>query len=158
MVAMRLKPKRIIVVSSAPQIRYPDCYGIDMSKMGDFVAFKALVEILKEQGKEELLQDCYERCKAQLLLPKEKITNQVKSLYDHVTEECISKRVAQIVSPDDIDVEVDVIFQTIDGLHAACPDHTGDWYFSGNYPTAGGNKVVNKAFINFMEGRNERSY
>ena len=158
MVALRLKPKRIIVVSSAPQIRYPDCYGIDMSKMGDFVAFKALVEILREEGKEALLQDCYERCKAQLLLPKDQITNQVQSLYDHVSEERISKRIAQIVSPTDIDVNVDVIYQTIDGLHVACPDHTGDWYFSGNYPTPGGNKVVNKAFINYMEGRDERSY
>ena len=145
-------------MSSAPQIRYPDCYGIDMSKMGDFVAFKALVEILREEGKEALLQDCYERCKAQLLLPKDQITNQVQSLYDHVSEERISKRIAQIVSPTDMDVNVDVIYQTIDGLHEACPDHTGDWYFSGNYPTPGGNKVVNKAFINYMEGRDERSY
>lgn len=158
MVALRLKPKRIIVVSSAPQIRYPDCYGIDMSKMGDFVAFKALVDILREQGKEALLQDCYKRCKAQLLLPKTEITNEVKSLYSHVTEDCISKRIAQIVSPRDIEVEVDVIYQTIDSLHAACPGHTGDWYFSGDYPTPGGNKVVNKAFINYMEGRDERSY
>jgi amidophosphoribosyltransferase len=158
MVAMRLKPKRIIVVSSAPQIRYPDCYGIDMSKMGDFVAFKALVEILKDQGKEDLLKDCYERCKAQMELPKEHMTNQVKSLYDLVTEDCISKKIAQIVSPEDIDVKVDVIFQTLDGLHVACPNHTGDWYFSGDYPTAGGNKVVNRAFIYYMEGRNERSY
>ena len=154
----RLKPKRIIVVSSAPQIRYPDCYGIDMSKMGDFVAFKALVEILRDQGKEDLLQDCYKRCKAQIHLPKEEITNEVQSLYEHVSAECISKRIAQNVSPADIDVEVDVIYQTIEGLHAACPNHTGDWYFSGNYPTPGGNKVVNKAFINFMEGRDERSY
>lgn len=158
MIALRLKPKRIIVASSAPQIRYPDCYGIDMSKMGDFVAFKALVEILKEEGKEHLLQDCYERCKEQLTLPKEKMINAVKSLYDHVTEKCISKKIAQIVTPDDIDIEVDVIFQTIEGLHQACPDHTGDWYFSGDYPTPGGNKVVNKAFVNFMEGRNERAY
>jgi amidophosphoribosyltransferase len=158
MVAMRLKPKRIIVVSSAPQIRYPDCYGIDMSKMGDFVAFKALVDILKEQGKEHLLQECYERCKAQLKLPKDQITNEVKSVYDLVSEECLSKMIAQNVTPDDIDTKVDVIFQTIEGLHAACPNHTGDWYFSGNYPTPGGNKVVNKAFINYMEGKNERSY
>jgi amidophosphoribosyltransferase len=158
MVAMRLKPKRIIVVSSAPQIRYPDCYGIDMSKMGDFVAFKALVEILRDQGKEELLQDCYQRCKAQMHLPKEQITNEVQSLYNHVTEGCISKRIARNVTPGDIEVEVDVIYQTLDGLHAACPNHTGDWYFSGNYPTPGGNKVVNRAFINFMEGRDERSY
>ena len=158
MVALRLKPKRIIVLSSAPQIRYPDCYGIDMSKMGDFVAFKALVEILREQGKEHLMQECYERCKAQLLLPKEQIRNEVQALYDEVTEECISKKIAQIVSPVELDVKVDVIFQTLEGLHDSCPNHTGDWYFSGNYPTPGGNKVVNKAFINFMEGRDERSY
>ncbi|MBK9985051.1 MAG: amidophosphoribosyltransferase [Saprospiraceae bacterium] len=158
MIALRLKPKRIIVASSAPQIRYPDCYGIDMSKMGDFVAFKALVAILREQGKEELLQDCYNRCKEQLKLPKEKMINAVKELYAHVTEKCISKKIAQIVTPDDIDIEVDVIFQTIEGLHQSCPDHTGDWYFSGDYPTPGGNKVVNKAFVNYMEGRNERAY
>lgn len=158
MVARRLKPKRIIVVSSAPQIRFPDCYGIDMSKMGDFVAFKALVELLKEQGKEALLHDCYERCKAQLLLPKEKIVNEVKSLYEEVSVESISKRIAQIVSPVDIDVEVDVIYQTVEGLHDACPDHKGDWYFTGDYPTPGGNKVVNKAFINYMEGKDVRSY
>ena len=154
----RLEPKRIIVVSSAPQIRYPDCYGIDMSKMGDFVAFKALVEILKEQGKEQLLQDCYERCKAQMLLPKEQITNEVKALYDEVTEDCISKRIAKIVTPEELDIDVDVIFQSVKGLHEACPNHTGDWYFTGNYPTPGGNKVVNKAFINYMEGKDERSY
>jgi amidophosphoribosyltransferase len=158
MVALRLKPRRIIVLSSAPQIRYPDCYGIDMSRMDDFVAFKALVEILKEQKKDDLIQDCYERCKAQLLLPKEEITNEVKSLYDLVSEECISKRIAKIVSPQDMEIQVDVIFQTIEGLHAACPAHTGDWYFSGNYPTPGGNKVVNRAFINYIEGRKERSY
>jgi amidophosphoribosyltransferase len=158
MVALRLKPKRIIVVSSAPQIRYPDCYGIDMSKMGEFIAFKALVEILTEQKKEQLLKDCYQRCQAQLLLPKEQIINEVQALYAHVTEECISKRIAKIVSPDDIDIEVDVIYQNLDGLRAACPNHTGDWYFSGNYPTPGGNKVVNKAFINYMDGNNDRSY
>jgi len=158
MITLRLKPKRIIVVSSAPQIRYPDCYGIDMSKMGDFVAFKALVEILKEQGKEHLMQECYERCKAEILLPKEQITNQVKALYDEVSEDCISKRIAKIVTPEDLDIEVDVIYQSVDGLHEACPNHTGDWYFTGNYPTPGGNKVVNRAFINYMEGRDERSY
>ncbi len=158
MVALRLKPKRIIVVSSAPQIRYPDCYGIDMSKMGEFVAFKALVDILKEQGKEQLIKDCYIRCKAELQKPKDLITNQVQALYEHVSEECISKMVAKIVSPEDMDVQVDVIFQTLEGLHTAIPEHTGDWYFSGNYATPGGNKVVNKAFINYIEGKNERAY
>jgi amidophosphoribosyltransferase len=158
MVARRLKPRRIIVVSTAPQIRYPDCYGIDMSKMGDFVVFRALVEILKEQGREQALQECYAQCLEELNRPKEEIVNKVKALYDLVSEECLSKRVAQIVTPPNLEVEVDVIFQTLDGLHAAIPDHKGDWYFSGNYPTPGGNKVVNKAFINYMEGRNERSY
>jgi amidophosphoribosyltransferase len=158
MITLRLKPKRIIVVSSAPQIRYPDCYGIDMSKMGDFVAFKALVEILKEQGKEHLMQECYERCKTEVLLPKEQIRNQVQALYAEVTEECISKRIAKIVTPEDLDIQVDVIYQSVEGLHEACPNHTGDWYFTGNYPTPGGNKVVNRAFINYMEGRDERSY
>ena len=158
MVARRLKPKRIIIVSSAPQIRYPDCYGIDMSKMGDFVAFKALVDIVKEQGKEQLLHDCYQRAKAQLLLPKEQIINEVQKLYDEVTTECISKRIAKIVSPENVACEVDVIFQTVEGLHKAIPNHTGDWYFTGNYPTPGGNKVVNRAFVNYMEGRDERSY
>ncbi len=158
MVALRLKPKRIIVVSSAPQIRYPDCYGIDMSKMNEFVAFRGLVELLKEQGKESLMQECYERCKAQLELPKEEITNELKALYAEVTAEEISDRIAQIVSPKDFKVEVKVIYQTLEGLRASCPNHTGDWYFSGNYPTPGGNKVVNKAFINYMEGRDVRSY
>jgi amidophosphoribosyltransferase len=158
MIAKRLKPKRIIVVSSAPQIRYPDCYGIDMSKMGDFVAFKALVDILEEQNKKHLLDACYEQCKAQMHLPKEQITNAVKMLYEEVSADCISRRIAKIVSPADIDIQVDVIFQTVEGLHAACPDHTGDWYFTGDYPTPGGNKVVNRAFINYMEGRDERSY
>lgn len=158
MVGKRLKPKRIIVVSSAPQIRYPDCYGIDMSIMGDFVAFKALVEILEEQGKRYLLDECYQRCKAQMNLPKEQITNEVKSLYAEVTEDCISKRIAKIVTPEDLRIEVDVIFQSIDGLHEACPNHTGDWYFTGDYPTPGGNKVVNRSFMYYMDGVKERAY
>ena len=158
MVALRLKPKRVIVLSSAPQIRYPDCYGIDMSKMGDFVAFQALVAILKDQGKEHLLQECYERCKEQMELPKDQITNQVKALYDQVSTECISKKIADIVTPKQLNTRVDVIFQTLEGLHNSCPGHTGDWYFSGNYPTPGGHKVVNRSFMYYMEGRNERAY
>ncbi len=154
----RLRPKRIIIVSSAPQIRYPDCYGIDMSKMKDFVAFRALVALLHEQGKTHLLQETYERCKAQEHLPKEEIKNEVQPLYDHFTYEEISDKVAEIVTPSGISAEVKVIYQTLEGLHRACPNHKGDWYFSGNYPTPGGNRVVNRAFINFMENRDERAY
>lgn len=158
MIAKRLKPRRIIVVSSAPQIRYPDCYGIDMSKMSEFVAFKALVDILQARGQSALMQSCYEACQAQLALPKEDMQNALKMLYDEVSTEDISKRIAEIVTPPGLDIEVDVIYQTLEGLHDACPRHTGDWYFSGNYPTPGGNKVVNRAFTYYMEGRNERSY
>lgn len=157
-IVARLRPKKIIIVSSAPQIRYPDCYGIDMSKMKDFVAFRALVELLKENGKEHLLHETYQRCKAQEHLPKEQIKNEVKGLYDQFSAEEISKKIAQIVTPPGIKPKVEVIFQTLEGLHKACPNHTGDWYFSGNFPTPGGNKVVNRAFINYMEGRDERAY
>jgi amidophosphoribosyltransferase len=158
MITKRLKPKRIIVVSSAPQIRYPDCYGIDMSRMSEFVAFKALVDLLKADGKEHLLRECYARCQHQLTLPKEEMVNEVKKLYDEVSTERISKRIAEIVSPEDLRIDVDVIFQTLEGLRDAIPGHTGDWYFSGDYPTPGGNKVVNRAFTYYMEGRKERSY
>lgn len=157
-IVARLRPKKIIVVSSAPQIRYPDCYGIDMSKMKNFVAFKAMVELLKEQGKENLLDEAYERCKAQLDLPKEEIKNEVKALYDIFTQEEISKKIAEIVTPKGIKPKVEVIYQSVEGLHKACPDHLGDWYFSGNFPTPGGNKVVNRAFMNYMEGKDERAY
>ncbi|MEM6725575.1 MAG: amidophosphoribosyltransferase, partial [Bacteroidota bacterium] len=154
----RLKPKRIIVVSSAPQIRYPDCYGIDMSKMKDFVAFKALLGLLKDSQQEHLLQEVYERCKAQEHLPKEEVKNEVQALYDLFTHLEISAKIAEIVTPPGIGAQVDVIYQTIEGLHEACPNHTGDWYFTGNYPTPGGNKIANKAFMIFMEGKDERAY
>lgn len=154
----RLRPKKIVVVSSAPQIRFPDCYGIDMSIMKDFVAFQALVELLKEHKKEYLLQDAYERCKAQDCLPKEQVKNEVKILYKQFSYEEISKKIAQIITPPNIKPKVEVIFQRIEGLHEACPNNNGDWYFSGNYPTPGGNRVVNRSFINFMEKRNERAY
>ena len=157
-IVARLKPKKIIVVSSAPQIRYPDCYGIDMSKMKDFVAFRAMVELLKERDMSHLLDEAYERCKAQADLPKEEIKNQVQSLYEYFTQEEISQKIAEIVTPENIKPKVEVIYQTIEGLHEACPKHTGDWYFSGNFPTPGGNKVVNRAFMNYMEGKNERAY
>jgi amidophosphoribosyltransferase len=154
----RLGPKKIVVVSSAPQIRYPDCYGIDMAKLGDFIAFQAAVALLKENFKENLLDELYEKAKAQEDLPKEEITNVVKEIYEPFTAEQISAKIAELLRPDDINAEVDIIYQSIEGLHNACPGHTGDWYFTGNYPTAGGNKVVNKSFINFMEGKNVRAY
>jgi amidophosphoribosyltransferase len=154
----RLHPKRIVIVSSAPQIRYPDCYGIDMSRLKDFVAFQAMLALLKDNGKEGMLQEVYQKCKAQENLPKEQVINHVKELYNQFTDDQISHKIAQILTPDDLHAEVKIIYQSIDNLHIACPDHTGDWYFSGNYPTPGGNKVVNKAFINFMEGNTARAY
>ncbi len=157
-ITARLRPKKIIIVSSAPQIRYPDCYGIDMSKLGDFVAFQAMIQLLHESGKELLLKEVYENCKQQEKLPVEQIKNQVKVLYDLFPYEAVSARIAQIVTPKNIIPDVEVIFQTLEGLHIACPNHTGDWYFSGNYPTPGGNRVVNRAFMNYMEGNNKRAY
>ncbi|TKC07007.1 amidophosphoribosyltransferase [Pedobacter frigoris] len=154
----RLHPKKIIIVSSAPQIRYPDCYGIDMSKMGQFVAFEAAIQLLKARGMERVIEEVYQKCKASLLLPKEEITNHVKDIYRPFTQEEISAQITKIITPENINAEVEVIYQTLDNLHVACPNHTGDWYFSGNYPTPGGNKVVNKAFVNWKEGNNQRAY
>jgi len=154
----RLGPKKIIIVSSAPQIRYPDCYGIDMSRMGEFVAFEAAVSLLKESGKEDILIDVYQKCKEDFDLPKEQAKNHVKAIYAPFTDEQISKRIAEIITPKDLNAEVVVIYQTLDNLHTACPQHLGDWYFSGDYPTPGGNKVVNRAFVNWMEGKNQRAY
>ncbi|MDR6785420.1 amidophosphoribosyltransferase [Pedobacter africanus] len=154
----RLHPKKIIIVSSAPQIRYPDCYGIDMSKMGQFVAFEAAIQLLKERGMDNVIEEVYQKCKASLLLPKEEIVNHVKDIYRPFTQEEISAQITKIITPADIVAEVQVIYQTLDNLHVACPNHSGDWYFSGNYPTAGGNKVVNKAFVNWKEGNNQRAY
>ncbi len=147
----RLHPKKIIIVSSAPQIRYPDCYGIDMSKMGQFVAFEAAIQLLKARGLEHIIEEVYQKCKASLLLPKEQIINHVKDIYRPFKQEEISAQITKIITPEDTVAEVEVIYQTLDNLHLACPDHTGDWYFSGNYPTPGGNKVVNKAFVNWKE-------
>ena len=154
----RLGPKKIVVVSSAPQIRYPDCYGIDMAKLGDFIAFQAAVQLLKDNFKENLLDELYEKAKAQEDLPKEKIVNVVKEVYEPFTAEQISNKIAELLRPDTINAEVDIIYQSIEGLHNAIPNHKGDWYFTGNYPTPGGNKVVNKSFINYMEGKNVRAY
>ncbi|WP_316793613.1 class II glutamine amidotransferase [Pedobacter frigoris] len=154
----RLHPKKIIIVSSAPQIRYPDCYGIDMSKMGQFVAFEAAIQLLKARGMEHVIEEVYQKCKSSLLLPKEEITNHVKDIYRPFTQQEISAQITKIITPENINAEVEVIYQTLDNLHVACPNHTGDWYFSGNYPTPGGNKVVNKAFVNWKEGNNQRAY
>ncbi|MBL0066944.1 MAG: amidophosphoribosyltransferase [Chitinophagaceae bacterium] len=154
----RLKPKRIIVVSSSPQIRYPDCYGIDMSKMGDFIAFNAAVELMKEQGKESYLKELLEICKDLQRNNQLHTENVVKHLYKQFTAEEISAKIARLITPPGLDIPVDVIFQTIEDLHKSCPNNLGDWYFTGNYPTPGGNKVVNKAFINYMEGKNVRGY
>ena len=154
----RLSPKKIVVVSSAPQIRYPDCYGIDMAKLEDFIAFRAAVELHKEQDTLSILEKIYNKCVAQA----EKATNQsenfVKELYEAFTPEEISNKIAELLSPQDIGTKVEIIYQTIENLHVACPDNPGDWYFTGDYPTPGGNRVVNKAFMNFYEGKNERAY
>ena len=154
----RLGPKKIIIVSSAPQIRYPDCYGIDMSRMAEFVAFSATIALLKERGMDQLIQQVYDNCKSQVKLPSDQIKNFVKEIYKPFSPEEISQKIAEIVRPKDIHAEVEVIFQSIEDLHMACPGHTGDWYFSGDFPTPGGMKVVNNAFINFIEGSNKRAY
>jgi amidophosphoribosyltransferase len=154
----RLGPKKLIIVSSAPQIRYPDCYGIDMAKMGDFIAFQAAVDLLKENFKANILDEVYEKAKAQCELPAEHITNVVKEIYKPFTSEQLSNKIAALLTPPGTKAEVSIVYQTIEGLHAACPDNTGDWYFTGNYPTPGGNKVVNQSFINYMEGKNVRAY
>ena len=154
----RLNPKKIVIVSSAPQIRYPDCYGIDMAKMGDFIAFKAAIALLKDGGLESVIQDVYEKCKAQADLPNEEVINYVKNIYKPFTPEEISTKIVELLKPEGIKSEVEIIFQGIDELHQACPNHKGDWYFTGNYPTIGGNKVVNKAFMNYIEGKNKRAY
>lgn len=154
----RLHPKKIVIVSSAPQIRYPDCYGIDMSRLKDFVAFQAMIALVKERKLEAKIDEVYQKCKAQENLPKEEMKNYLKDLYALFTPDEISAQIAKIVTPDEITAEVDVIFQSIENLHQACPNHNGDWYFTGNYPTPGGTKVVNKAFINYYEGSNARAY
>ena len=154
----RLKPKRIVVVSSSPQIRYPDCYGIDMSKMGDFIAFNAAIELMKERGKSDCLKELFEKCKELQRNNQLHAENVVRQLYKQFTTEEISAKIAQLITPPGIDIKVDVIFQQIETLHKACPNNLGDWYFTGNYPTPGGNRVVNKAFMNYVEGKNVRGY
>ncbi len=154
----RLKPKKIIIVSSAPQIRYPDCYGIDMAKINDFIAFSATIELLKEQGKDDIIDEVYQNCKAQENLPKEDIINYVRNIFKPFAPQDISDRIAKIIKDPSINADFQIIYQSIENLHLACPKNKGDWYFTGNYPTAGGNKVVNTSFINFYENKNERAY
>jgi len=154
----RLEPKKIIVVSSAPQIRYPDCYGIDMSRMGDFVAFRAALALHKDRGTEHVLQNVLDKCLALQKTGQMHTENAVKGIYADFTPEEISEKIAQLITPEDVQVPVEVIYQTIEDLHDSCPTNTGDWYFTGNYPTPGGNRVVNKAFLNYMEGVNTRGY
>lgn len=154
----RLQPGKIIIVSSSPQIRYPDCYGIDMSRLADFIAFRAAVELLKETGQDKILNDVLEECRQ---MEKEKslhTQNMVRRIYKPFSLEQISAKIAELITPENIDIPVQVIFQTIETLHEACPDHKGDWYFTGNYPTPGGNRVCNRAFMNFMEGKGGRAY
>jgi amidophosphoribosyltransferase len=154
----RLNPKQIIVVSSAPQIRYPDCYGIDMAKLEDLIAFRAMLELLKENDKYHLIEEVYNKCKAQTELPDLEVKNFVCDLYDQFTAEEISNKISQLICDKNVKAKVITIFQTVENLHEACPHNLGDWYFTGNYPTLGGNRVVNRAFINFYEGNNERAY
>ncbi len=154
----RLGPKKIMIISSAPQIRYPDCYGIDMAILGNFIAFQAAVILLEKRGMRNILDVVYKKCKDQEHAPKEHVKNYVKEVYEPFTAEEISAQIAELVTPSDISAKVEVIYQTIEGLHDACPNDHGDWYFTGNYPTPGGNMVVNKAFINYMEGNNKRAY
>jgi len=154
----RLSPKKIIVVSSAPQIRYPDCYGIDMSKMGDFIAFRAVIALLNETGKSNVITDVLQKIKALEAKGELHTENVVRQLYKPFTPEEISDKIAQLITPENFNIPVEVIYQTIEDLHLCCPTNTGDWYFTGNYPTPGGNKVCNKAFVNYMEGKNVRGY
>ena len=154
----RLEPKRIVIVSSSPQIRYPDCYGIDMAKLADFVAFQAAIALLKENGMESVINDVYNKSKEQANKPKECIINHVKSIYQPFSDEQISEKIGQLLKTKDVKAEIRVVYQTVENLHLACPDHLGDWYFTGNYPTPGGNMVVNNSFINYIEGKNIRAY
>ncbi len=147
----RHRPRRIVIVSSSPQIHYPDCYGIDMSRMGEFIAFHAAVALLKERGMEKVIKEVYDKSKAQVGMPKEKVVNYVKEIYAPFTDEEISLKIAQMITPEDCPSEIRVIYQSIENLHKACPKHRGDWYFSGNYPTPGGNRLVNKAYVDWYE-------
>ena len=152
----KIHPKKIVIVSSAPQIRFPDCYGIDMSKMKEFVAFRAVIALIKDNNMEHLLEDVYNKCIASI--GQRNVPNYVKEIYEPFTDEQISAKIGEIVTPKNLNAEVEIVYQTVDNLHKACPNHLGDWYFTGDYPTAGGNRVVNRAFVNYMEGKLVRAY
>ncbi|MBA7548451.1 Amidophosphoribosyltransferase [subsurface metagenome] len=154
----RLGPRKIVVVSSSPQIRYPDCYGIDMAKLSDFIAFRAAIQLLKDTGKQNVLDKVYNMCKEQEDIPKEKVINHVREIYEPFSPEQISNQIAGMLKTKEIHADLEIVYQSIENLHKAIPEHTGDWYFTGNYPTPGGNKVVNQSFINFIEGKNKRAY
>ncbi len=154
----KLDPKKIVVVSSSPQIRYPDCYGIDMAKLGDFIAFKAAIELLKKTGRENVISEVYEQSKIEITKPVGEVRNIVKEIYKPFTADEISSMISSLLKNSEIKAEVKIVFQTIEGLHEACPGHSGDWYFTGNYPTPGGNRVVDQSYINYIEKRNERAY
>jgi amidophosphoribosyltransferase len=154
----RLGPKKIIIVSSAPQIRYPDCYGIDMTKLSEFIAFRATIELLKQTRQEHIINDVYKKCKESENLPREEVINHVRKIYKPFRPEEISAKIAEMLHPSEVNADIEIVFQTIEDLHIACPGHRGDWYFTGEYPTPGGNKVANRSFINYIEGRNERAY
>jgi amidophosphoribosyltransferase len=147
-----------VVVSSSPQLRYPDCYGIDMAKLGDFIAFRAAIALLKDTGKESILTEVYNAARLEQKKPVEEMRNLVREIYKPFSTEEISAKISSMLKSDDIKADVRIVFQSIEGLHEACPGHLGDWYFTGNYPTPGGNKVVNQSFINYIEGRNVRAY
>ena len=154
----RLSPKKIVIVSSAPQIRYPDCYGIDMAKLGDFIAFQAAIALLKDKDRESLIEEVYQKSKAQIGLPKEEVVNFVKEIYAPFSDEEISIKISELLTHKDINADVEIIYQSVEDLHKAVLNNTGDWYFTGDYPTPGGNKVVNQAFVNYVEGKNVRAY
>ena len=148
----RLHPKKIVIVSSSPQVRYPDYYGIDMSRMGEFAAFRAAIELLKDRGMENVIEEVYKKCKMQENMPKEQVVNYVTEIYAPFTDEEISAKITEMLTPQECEAEVEIVYQTLEGLHKSIPSCPGDWYFSGHYPTPGGNKMVNKAFINYYEG------
>jgi amidophosphoribosyltransferase len=154
----RLQPKRIIIVSSAPQIRYPDCYGIDMSKLGDFVAFRAAIDLLKARGQESIIDEVHTTIKEMQAAGTLDTENVVRRIFKPFTTEEISEQISRLITPKDFPIPVEVLYQNIEDLHISCPTNTGDWYFTGNYPTPGGNRVCNKAFLNFLEGKNVRGY